>query len=103
MSKISVAVPHGLEPDEVVNRLKRESGVLRTSFGEHVHDYDEAWEGRTLTFRFKTFGMSIEGHVQVEPAEVIATTKVPLAAMMFKGAIEEQMRGRLAELVKTPG
>jgi hypothetical protein len=102
MPKISVTVSHALDSDEVVARLKRESGVLRSSFGEHVHDYRETWVDRALTFGFRTFGMSVEGHVRVEPAEVVATATVPLAAVMFKGAIEEQMRSRLEQLVRSP-
>jgi len=100
MPKVSVAVPHGLDRGEVVARLKNESGALRSSFGDHVQDFQETWDDHTLAFSFKTFGMSIEGRVHVEPKEVLTTVNVPLAAMMFKGAIEQNMRSRLEQILK---
>ena len=101
MPKLSVAVPHALGQDEVVQRLKDESTALKSTFGDQVTDYEESWKDHTLTFSFKTFGMAIEGNVSVEPAQVMTTASVPIAAMMFKGMIETRIRDRLEELLKT--
>ena len=99
MPALSLAVPHTLNRDEVVKRLKSESNLLQSSFSDQVQDFEETWNDHTLTFRFKTFGMSIDGEVSVEPAEVRTTANVPLAAMMFKGAIEAKVRSRLEEIL----
>jgi len=101
MPKLSFAVPHALEPDEVVQRLKQESDVLRSSFGHQIQSLEETWEDHTLTFRFTAFGMSVDGRIAVEPAQVLTTANVPLAAIMFKGIIEEKVRGRLDELLNS--
>ena len=42
----------------------------------------------------------MDGQVCVEPTQVLTTANVPLAAMMFKGAIEAKVRSRLEELLK---
>jgi hypothetical protein len=100
MPTLSFAVPHALNPSEVVARLKKESDVLRSSLGDRVRDVRETWEDHTLAFRFTALGMSVDGRITVEPAQVLTTATVPLAVMMFKSAIEEKVRGRLGELLK---
>jgi len=103
MPQLSVAVPHALDRGEVVARLKGHSEALRSSFGTHVQDFEETWDNHALVFRFKTFGMSVDGRVSVEPAEVQTTVNLPLAAMMFKGTIEKQMREGLEKLLGPGG
>jgi hypothetical protein len=100
MPELSFAVGHALDQNEVVARLKNESDVLRSSFADRVTNLEEVWEDHTLRFRFTVLGMSIDGHLIVEPTQVRTTAKVPLAAMMFRGAIEQKVRGRLEELLK---
>ncbi|MBN1590505.1 MAG: polyhydroxyalkanoic acid system family protein [Pirellulales bacterium] len=103
MPKLSFAVPHALEQEEVVQRLKQESDVLRSSFGDRIQNLEETWEDHSLTFRFTALGMSVDGRIAVEPGQVLTTANVPLAAMMFKSAIEEKVRGRLDELLNPSG
>ena len=100
MPQLSFTVDHALDQNEVVARLKNESDVLRGSFADRVTNLEEVWEDHTLRFRFTVFGMSIDGHVTVEPTQVSTTANVPLAAMMFRSAIEEKVCVRLEELLK---
>ena len=99
MPTLSFAVPHSLSPDEVVSRLKNESLVLRGTLNDHVRDLEEVWEDHELRFRFTAFGMAVKGELRVEPTEVQTKAVVPMAAMLFKGVIEEKVRGRLVELL----
>ncbi|HLA83155.1 MAG TPA: polyhydroxyalkanoic acid system family protein [Thermoguttaceae bacterium] len=99
MPTLSVVVPHSLEQEQVVARLKAESETVLSSFGDHVRDFEHSWDDHTLTFRFTTFGMAVDGRVRVEPNQISTTASVPLAAMMFKGAIEANIRNRLEELL----
>jgi len=98
--KLSFVVPHTLDQSDVVARLRNESDVLRSSFSDQVTNLEEVWEDHTLRFRFTVFGMSVDGHLTVEPTQVSTTANVPLVAMMFRSTIEEKVRGRLEELLK---
>lgn len=101
MPQLSVTVPHSLDRAEVVSRLQSESNMLRSSFGDRVQDFEETWNDHSLAFRFKTFGMSVDGRVDVAPSEVLATANLPLAAMMFKAAILEKMRDGLERILQS--
>ena len=100
MPKLSIAVNHALDQGEVIQRLKNESNLLQSSFGNQVQDFHEDWSDKGLTFRFKAMGMSVDGSVAVEPNQILTTANVPLAAMMFKGMIEAKVKSRLEELLE---
>jgi hypothetical protein len=44
-------------------------------------------------------GMRIAGQVVVGEADVAVTVELPFAALMFRGAIERQVRAELGELL----
>ena len=48
-----------------------------------------------LEFAFKAMGMAVSGTVKVEESAVRLDAKIPMAAMMFKGMIEQQIRKEL--------
>lgn len=99
MPSISLSVPHALGRDEAVERLKCGFGQAREGYAQQVSDLVEQWDGHLLKYSFKTFGMSIAGTVSVEPAEVQVTAALPLAAALFRGAIEQQIREQMARLL----
>jgi len=99
MPGISMVVPHELDQEEATSRLKHGVGHIREAYEEHVSDLAETWDGNVLTYRFKTYGFTIEGKVTVEPSEVKLDASLPLVATMFKGTIEQQIRDRLNKLL----
>jgi hypothetical protein len=72
---------------------------VRDRYGSHVDNLRENWTNHTFTFGFKAMGMGISGTVQVEDASVKLKTELPLAAMLFKGSIERQIRQELSGLL----
>lgn len=99
MPGISMVVPHALDQETATGRLKDGFGAMRKTYEQHVTDLQETWDGHTLTYSFKTFGFTIAGTLAVEPSEVKLNAKLPLAAMMFKGRIEEQIREQMDKLL----
>jgi hypothetical protein len=99
MPSISVAVAHTLGQEEASSRLKHGFGSIRQTYEQHVSDLEEAWDGHVLTYSFKTFGFTIKGTVAVEPSEVKLHSSLPLAAVMFKGTIEQQIRDQMTKLL----
>lgn len=96
MPKLSVSVPHTLSQEEATRRLQGHFQEAFQKFQDHVQDYEEQWEGNRLQFRFTTFGFGIQGNVNSDPSEVRVNADLPLAAMMFKGMIEQQIREELS-------
>jgi hypothetical protein len=99
MPKLSLVVSHSLGQEEAARRLMDESAAVTAAFGDAVTDLEQTWDDHTLSFRFKALGMAVRGNVTVEHAAVKTTAELPLAAMMFKGAIEQQIQARLGKLL----
>ena len=99
MAKISLSVSHDLGREEALQRLQNESDMLKRTFGESVSDLKERWNEAALDFSLVAYGMKVSGDVVVEPAEVGVDIRLPLAAAMFKGTIEQRIRQRLEELL----
>jgi len=95
MPSMSVTVPHSSTPEEVTARLKGLLEHAKARNQDKVQDLVETWNDNTLTFSFKTFGFNIGGTVVVEPQVVRIDGKLPFAAMMFKGKIEQTVRDEL--------
>ncbi len=99
MPSISMSIPHALGQDEAILRLKDGFGQAREGFQDQVTDLVEEWDGSRLSYSFKTFGMTISGGVDVEPSEVRLNANLPMAAMMFRGMIEQQIREQMTRLL----
>jgi hypothetical protein len=99
MPELAVAVPHELEQEEATRRLKESSSFLKGSFSGQFSDLEEEWDGDTVNFAFKTYGVKVRGSLASEPSQVKMNLTLPLVAMMFKGKIEEQIKQQLGKLL----
>jgi hypothetical protein len=99
MPKLSVAVPHSLHEEEVAERLRNRFDELHEEHGHKVNDFDSQWEGNRLRCSFSTLGVNVRAEVTIEPSQVTIDTELPLVAMMFKGAIEKQIRSELGQVL----
>lgn len=99
MAKMKVAVAHTLEREEAIDRLQRFSEILQSKYEGKFSEFEESWEAEGGSFRFKAMGFSTSGNVNVQAEEVVVEGKLPIAAMMFKGMIEQQIRDQLNRLL----
>ncbi|OHB78392.1 MAG: hypothetical protein A2V98_03300 [Planctomycetes bacterium RBG_16_64_12] len=99
MPSLTVAVPHALGRQEATGRLKEQFDHVKGRFGNEVSDLVQQWDGDLLSFGFKTFGIRIQGTVASGESEVKVTAELPYAAMLFRGAIEKQVRGELEKIL----
>lgn len=97
MPKVRVAVPHQLDPDEVVNRAGAYIEKIVDDF--QGDDLDVQWEGRTAKFGFKSLGFSIKGEMAVTENEIGVSVDLPLAAMIFKDKVEKALNKNLSRAV----
>ena len=99
MPKFGVRVPHNLTPQEARSRLERFAESLQQKFEDQVSDLQQSWEDDTLRFRFKTYGILLEGGIAVTDEELNLEGDLPFAAMMFRGKIESAIREQIERLV----
>lgn len=100
MPKLNLEVPHALPQDEAQERLQRFAESLHGRFGDQAKDVTQSWSGNVLSFGFKTFGMRIDGKIGVESDKLVVSGDLPIAATMFKGKIESEIRQQLERLVR---
>lgn len=100
MPKFNLEVPHSLSADEAKSRLERFVEMLHEQHRERVSDLTQQWNGNLLSFAFKTFGFKVAGMIESLDQKLAVTGDIPIAAMMFKGKIESEIRTQLSRLMR---
>jgi hypothetical protein len=98
--KFRLEIPHSLSADDAKSRLERFVESLQAKFQDKVSDLDQKWDGNTLAFGFKTFGIKIAGAITALQDKLDVTGDIPFSAMMFKGKIESEIREQLGRLMR---
>jgi putative polyhydroxyalkanoate system protein len=98
--KIHFEIPHPLSAADAKEKLQRFVESLRARFQDNVSELEQSWNGDSLGFGFKTFGIKIAGTIEVADKLITVDGDLPLTAMMFKGKIESEMRQQLERLLK---
>ena len=99
MPKLNMEAAHELGREEAVRRLQDKFDLARANYGSQVSNLHEEWNDGELSFNFSVVGMKVSGKVSVEDAAVKLDAKIPLAAMMFKGMIEQRILDELGDLL----
>jgi putative polyhydroxyalkanoate system protein len=99
MPKFGVRVPHNLSQEEARSRLERFAELLQQKYQDKVSDLNQSWNGDTLDFSFKSYGIQLKGGIAVTDKELDLNGELPFAAMMFKGKIESEIREQLEKIV----
>jgi len=99
MAQITLETTHNLGREEAARRLKEKFGAVRARYGSQVNNLQEKWMDHTFSYGFKIMGMGITGTVQVDDTNVKLITELPLAAMLFRRSIEQQIRQELSGLL----
>lgn len=97
MPRFSIEVPHQLGQEEAVSRVQGLLQRVKEKYQSQVSDLEESWLDNILNFKFKTYGFKIGGKLAAEPNTVKIDGDLPIAAMMFKGRIEQTIRDELAK------
>lgn len=98
--KFNVNVPHSLSQEDAKAKLERFADTLQTKYQDKVSELTQAWEGNTLNFNFKTFGIKIGGKIDVKEDNLAVHGDIPMTAMVFKGKIESDIKEQLQRLVR---
>ena len=99
MPTVKTSVSHNLEKDEVITRLKDHGETLEKHWAAQVKDLEQTWSGDRMEVAFQAFGFPIRGDVSVETTQVVVNVELPFAAIMIRGAIEEQILKDLKQVL----
>ncbi len=103
MPQFNVTVPHTLSREDARAKLEKFSEFLQQKFQGQVKNVEESWEGDTLNFAFRTYGINLKGNIAVNDSDLKLTGEIPFSAMMFRGKIESAIREQLENLVGGSG
>ena len=99
MPRLSLSIPHELTADEAKQRLADKLAAALAEHGDQLTHLNHQWQDHTLSFAFKAMGMAIDGKMAVGASQVNVDANIPLAATLFKGAIESRFRQEVVALL----
>lgn len=99
MPSIKVSVPHQLTQEEAKIRISKLIADSRVKFDGQVSGLQENWTGYTDNFRFSAMGFSVDGKLEVQPADVLVEINLPWPALGFKSRIENEIVKHARELL----
>lgn len=99
MPSLDMTIPHDLEKDEALMRIKRMLVQLKQEKGDMIEDLREDWDENSCKFSFVVMGSSISGTFENGDNEVRISADLPFAASLFKGKIESVIREKAEELL----
>ena len=99
MPGFSINLSHGLGNEGTKERLRDAMSQIQERYSNQISDLEEEWEGDTLMFSFSTFGFRISGTMAVSEEQVHVKGNLPIAAMMFRGKIEQSLKEELGKIL----
>ena len=100
MPKFNLEIPHQLSAEEAKERLQRFTEALESKFQDPVGELEPSWNGDSLSFGFKTYGIKIQGQIHNQEDKLVMDGELPFSAMMFKGKIESEIRSQIERILK---
>ncbi len=99
MPKFNTEVQHSLGKDKAIERLRSFSDRIREQYAGQVSDMEESWNDDGLNFGFSVMGMGIGGSIKVDDTKATVDGNLPIAAAMFRGKIESEIKGHLEDVL----
>lgn len=95
MAGYSVRVPHALGRGAALTRVQDFLDEAVRNFAADVSDVSGQWREHRLDFAFAARGLAVQGTLIVEEDAVLVSGPLPLAALLFRGRIEQTIRQEL--------
>jgi hypothetical protein len=100
MAALNISVPHNLGQAEAQSRLAQFLEQVRQQYAGELNDVAGGWTGNVLDLALSIRGIQVTGRMIVEERHIHVSGPLPLAAMFFRGRIEQTIR---QELLKALG
>ena len=100
MPKITVRVPHSLQPAEAFAKV--EPALQKTVNDFQGHDLSLEGSETSKSFTFKSMAFTIKGKAEATASEVVVEIDLPFAAMMFKDKAEKAVTKNISRALNPP-
>lgn len=100
MPSFSTEVSHSLGREAATERLKNFVDLIQKRYQDQVKDLQGEWNESTLNVSFSTYGFKIKATVMVEDDRVRLNGELPLAAVAFRGKIEQSIKSELEKALR---
>lgn len=98
--KYTTQVDHELSQEDALARMREFVPSVKARFQEHIQDVEEWWTGHVLNLRFTTYGMRVTCALAAEVRVARLEYELPLAAIMFRGTIEQAVQSALRDALR---
>jgi len=99
MASFHVSVPHAIGREAALVRVQKFLDDVRQNYAAHISDVRGEWRENCLDFGFSATGLPVKGTLVVEDGAVHVAGPLPLAALFFRGKIEQTIRQELEKLL----
>jgi hypothetical protein len=99
MPQVDIGVPHQLDQEEALRRLKEKVTSLQATYGAQAKELNLEWADNVLQFTVVAMGLRITGTATVAAAEVRVHAEIPLAALPFRGMVEGRVKDDLGQML----
>jgi hypothetical protein len=89
---MKVELEHNLAYDRALTCAEKLFEELTEKFKDEFSDLEQTKSGNTIIFSLKVRGMKISGKITVSENKVVIESKLPFAARVFQGLIENKIR-----------
>lgn len=99
MAGYSVRVPHAMGRRAALAAVQEFLEVVRRNHAADISDVRGQWTEHSLVFAFAARGLAVQGTLAVEEDAVLVSGPLPLAALFFRGRIEQTIRQELEKIL----
>ena len=103
MPGFSTEVPHPLDRDAAVERLKSFLDKVHERYKDQVSSLTGEWHENVLDFELTAYTFKISGKLTVEDKIARLEGQLPFAALAFKGKIQEAFSSALRKELGSAG
>jgi hypothetical protein len=95
MAALHLSVPHRLGQAEAQARLEHFLDQIRQEHAAELNDVQGGWTDNVLQIELNLRGFGVSGQMVVEETHVHVSGPLPLAALFFRGRIEQTIRSEI--------
>lgn len=89
---MKVELEHNLPYDRAIKCAENLFKEITLKYKDEFSDLEQEISGNIITFSLKARGMKISGKITVNENNVIIEAKLPFAARVFQGLIENKIK-----------
>lgn len=97
---MKIVYNHGLKAEEAYNRIDNLLKNMAEKYADKISNPETRWNSdhSEMDFGVKVMGFGTNGKVYLEDGKITLEGKLPFAARIFKGKIENMVKEQLEEL-----